>query len=154
MSDEPVTLDPTMSESADRAKHNGSPDLIKIVEIPIKPQEIIDMVKTGNSGCVAVYVGLIRDNSHGRAVQSVEYRDEDGKALGKLIYLAERMKEKWPINKLAIYHRVGVLHVGDINFLVAIATGHRQESFAACAWAVDRFKESLPTLKIETCLDS
>jgi molybdopterin synthase catalytic subunit len=50
-------------------------------------------------------------------------------------------------------HRIGRLEVGDINFLVAIAAAHRQEGFAACQYAVDRFKDTLPTLKKETYRD-
>jgi len=48
---------------------------------------------------------------------------------------------------------VGNLKVGDINFMVAVASAHRREGFAACAYAVDRFKEILPTKKTETYTD-
>ena len=149
-----------MSDSKNRksaGRKNRTADfisLIQIVDQPITLHDIINRVKTSDSGCVATYVGLIRDNSHGHNVRSVEYRDEDGTARDKLIQLARELKEKWQINDIAIYHRVGVLNVGDINFLVAIAAGHRQEGFAACAWAVDRFKESLPTKKIETYIEN
>jgi len=54
---------------------------------------------------------------------------------------------------VAIYHRVGKLNVGDINFVVAIAAAHRVEGFAAVQYAVDKFKENLPTTKKETYRD-
>jgi molybdopterin synthase catalytic subunit len=54
---------------------------------------------------------------------------------------------------MAVCHRVGKLKVGDINFLVAVASAHRREGLAACSYAVDRFKELLPTKKIETYTD-
>jgi len=37
--------------------------------------------------------------------------------------------------------------------VIAVAAGHRQEGFAACQYIIDRFKESLPTFKIETYTD-
>ena len=99
------------------------------------------------------YVGLIRDNSHGKPVLSVEYTDADGRAEAGLRNIANEIKQKWPVNSVAIYHRVGKLEVGDINFVVAISAAHRGEGYAASQYAVDRFKESLPTTKKETYQD-
>jgi molybdopterin synthase catalytic subunit len=43
--------------------------------------------------------------------------------------------------------------VGDINLVVAVASAHRVEGFAACQRAIDLFKEKLPTSKRETYQD-
>lgn len=126
---------------------------IKITDKPIRPEEIIAQAKSNDSGCVVTYVGLIRNSSHDKPVQSVEYRDNDGQAEKKLISLAEDIKNSYPVNNLAMCHRVGKLNVGDINIVFAFACGHRQEGFAACAYAVDKFKDSMPTKKKETYLD-
>jgi len=126
---------------------------IKIVNTPIRPDEVIAQAKSPDSGCVATYVGLIRDNSHGKRVQSVEYQDTDQQAEKHLEALAEDILKKFPVNNLALCHRIGQLNVGDINIVFAFGCSHRQEGFAACAYAVDRFKETLPTRKIETYQD-
>jgi molybdopterin synthase catalytic subunit len=126
---------------------------VKIVNTPIQPDQVIGQAKSNDSGCVVTYVGLIRDNSQGKAVRSVEYRDADGQAEYRLKKLAEEIRQKFPVNNLAMCHRVGELKVGDINIVFAFACGHRQEGFAACSYAVDRFKETLPTSKKETYLD-
>jgi molybdopterin synthase catalytic subunit len=127
--------------------------MIKITNKPISPEQVVSEAKTSDSGCVVTYVGLIRDNSHGKSVRSVEYSDPEGNAEDGLRKIAEEIKQKFPVNSVAIYHRVGVLKVGDINFCVAIGAGHRGEGFAASQYAVDRFKESLPTVKKETYTD-
>ncbi len=127
--------------------------MIKITDKPISPEEAIDQVKTSGSGCVVTYVGLIRDNSRGKPVLSVEYTDVNGKAETGLQKIAAEIKQRWPVNAVSIYHRVGKLNVGDVNFIVAIAAAHREEGFTAIQYAVDRFKESLPTAKKETYLD-
>ncbi len=126
---------------------------IKIVNTPIQPDQLIYQAKSNDSGCVVTYVGLIRDSSHGQPVRSVEYRDTDGQAEARLKKLAEELLEKFSINNLVLCHRVGELKVGDINIIFAFACGHRQECFAACSYAVDRFKEAMPTAKKETYLD-
>jgi molybdopterin synthase catalytic subunit len=125
----------------------------RIVHETIKPEEVVNLVRTHDSGCVATYVGLIRDNSHGKPVKSVEYRDASGKAEAGLEAIIEDAMKRWPINAMAIYHRVGVLSVNDINLTVAVGAGHRGEGLAAVAFAVDEFKAKLPTTKTETYED-
>ena len=127
--------------------------MIKITEEPISPELVVSQVKTGSSGCVVTYVGLIRESSRGKPVLSVEYEDVAGKAEKRLHEIASGIKRKWPVNKIAIYHRIGKLKVGDINLVVAVASAHRQEGFAACQYAIDQFKEKLPTKKRETYED-
>ncbi len=127
--------------------------VIEITHKPISPERVISQVKTDGSGCVATYVGLIRNLSRGKAVTSVEYEDARGTAADGLKAIAGEIRQKWPVENVAICHRVGKLKVGDINFLVAVASAHRQEGFAACSYAVDRFKELLPTRKTETYSD-
>ena len=128
-------------------------NMIEITTKVISPQQVINRAKTSGSGCVATYVGLIRDNSHGKKVISVEYKDKDAKAVAGLRKIAEEAKQKWQVENIAFTHRIGKLKVGDVNLVVAVAAGHRGEGFAACQYLIDRFKESLPTHKIETYQD-
>ena len=127
--------------------------MIKITDKPLSPEAVINQAKTPDSGCVATYVGLIRDNSRDKQVRSVEYRDTDGKAEERLEAIAKEVKDGFPVNSVVIYHRKGVLKVGDINLVVAIGAGHRGEGLAAVARTVDLFKEKLPTSKKETYTD-
>jgi len=127
--------------------------VIEITAKPISPEVVVNRIKTPGSGCVVVYVGLIRNNSHGKQVVSVEYADPEGTAKAELEKIAAEIRQKWPLEDIAICHRTGKLEVGDINFLVAIAAAHRKEGFAAAQYAVDRFKELLPTHKKESYSD-
>jgi molybdopterin synthase catalytic subunit len=127
--------------------------LIQITDKPISPELVVNQAKTSDSGCVVTYVGLIRDNSRGKPVLSVEYRDADGKAADRLNGIAEEIQRKFPVNRVVIYHRVGKLNVGDINLVVAVAAAHRGEGLAAVQYAVDVFKDRLPTVKKETYRD-
>lgn len=128
------------------------PPLIEVGDMPLSPERLVNLVKTPGSGCVVNYVGLIRDNSYGKAVLSVEYRDS-GNAAAVLKDIAAAAMSQWPLENVAVAHRTGKLAVGDINFVVAIACAHREEGFEACRYIIDRFKEKLPTQKWETYLD-
>jgi len=132
----------------------GVSSMIEITEKPISPELVINKVKTNSSGCVVTYVGLIRDYSQGRPVLSVEYEDPEGTAENRLREIASEIRQKWQVNNVAICHRTGKLKVGEINLVVAIAAAHRQEGFAACQYAIDQFKEILPTKKKETYQNS
>ena len=127
--------------------------MMRITKKAISPEEVVNKAKTPDSGCVATYVGLIRDNSRDKKVKSVEYIDKDGKAPERLEAIAAEIQRSFPVNSVVIYHRTGVLKVGDINLVVAIGAGHRGEGLAAVARTVDLFKEKLPTRKIETYTD-
>ena len=127
--------------------------IARIVDRPISPDEVVEQARTTSSGCIVTYVGLIREESRGKDVQSVEYTDRDGKSQDRLTGIALDIKQKHPVNSVVIYHRVGVLSVGDINLVVAIGAAHRGEGFAASQYAIDQFKEKLPTGKVETYID-
>ena len=127
--------------------------MIEITDKPISPELVVEKVKMDGSGCALAYIGLIREQSRGKQVLSVEYEDDRGTAVDSLRRITLEIKEKWPVNKIAITHRVGRLEVGDINLVIAISSGHRQEAFTACQYAVDKFKELLPTHKTETYTD-
>ncbi len=128
--------------------------MIEITKKPISPELVINKVKTDSSGGIVAYIGLIREHSRGKRVLSVEYTDTERKAENKLREIASEIKQKWQVNNLAICHRVGKLKVEIFNLVVAIASTHRQEGFAACQYAIDRFKEIVPTQKRETYEDS
>jgi len=127
--------------------------MIEITKTPLSPERVVEKVKNEGSGCVVTYVGLIRDHSQGRLVLSVEYQDSDGSTAGKLQEIADETRNKWPVENVAISHRIGRLKVGEINLVVAVASAHRGEGFAACQYIIDNFKARLPTLKTETYHD-
>ena len=127
--------------------------MVGITEKPISPEIVVGKVKTDGSGCVVTYVGVIRGYSRGKPVISVEYEDVEGRAEARLREIAREMKRQWQLENVAIYHRTGKLEVGDINLVVAVASAHRKEGFAACQYAIDQFKQKLPTHKKETYQD-
>lgn len=127
--------------------------MIEITREPISPERLVSRVKTDDSGCVVTYVGLIRQNSRGKKVRSVEYQDPSGTAASRLQEIADEARQKWAVENIAITHRIGKLKVGDINLVVAVASAHRQEGFAASQHIIDGFKRLMPTRKTETYLD-
>jgi molybdopterin synthase catalytic subunit len=127
--------------------------MIQVSEGAIYPETVITKVKSDGSGCIVTYVGLIRNTSQGQQVSSIEYRDTNGNAEKALQELAAEARKRWQLENIAISHRIGKLRVGEINLVVAIASAHRSEGFAACQYIIDQFKKRLPTSKTETYQD-
>lgn len=127
--------------------------MIEITRELISPERVVNKVKTDDSGCVVTYVGLIRLNSRGKKVLSVEYQDPAGTAASRLQEIVDKARQKWTVENIAITHRIGKLQVGDINLVVAVASAHRQEGFAASQYIIDGFKRLIPTRKTETYQD-
>jgi molybdopterin synthase catalytic subunit len=126
--------------------------MVEITDQALSPGEVVNRTKTTGSGCVVTYVGLIRDNSKGKPVKSVEYRDADGEAKERLQQIADEVREKWQLENVSICHRIGKLNVGEINLVVAVASVHRGEGLGACGYIIDQFKSRLPTQKEEVYL--
>ena len=123
--------------------------MIEITKETISPEQVVSRAKTNSSGCVVTYVGVIRDYSQGKPVLSVEYQDSKGNAEKALQGIAEQARKRWQLENIAISHRIGKLRVGEINLVVAVASAHRGEGFAACQYIIDQFKERMPTSKTE-----
>jgi molybdopterin synthase catalytic subunit len=67
-----------------------------------------------------------------------------------LAQIGAEILERWPsISTVSIVHRVGRLEVGEVSIAVAVAAGHRQDTFDACHYAIDRVKQIAPIWKRE-----
>jgi molybdopterin synthase catalytic subunit len=127
--------------------------LIQITSQPIEPEVVVNLVKTDNSGAINVFIGTVRDSTQGRAVVKLEFEAYERMAIKELQKIVSQVKDRWPVNKIAIYHRVGSLTVGDIPVVIAVSTPHREQGFAACQFAIDTLKQTVPIWKKEVFAD-
>jgi len=123
--------------------------LIEITAAPLAPEPFLEHVRRDDSGAVALFLGVVRDNSHGRRVLYLEYDAYAEMAEGKLREVAEEALARWPITDVAIAHRTGRLEIGETSLLVAVSSPHRHDAFAACHHIVNRIKEVVPVWKKE-----
>jgi molybdopterin synthase catalytic subunit len=123
--------------------------LIRITADPLDPQPLIEHVRRDESGAVAVFLGIVRNNNLGRRVLRLEYDAYPQMAEKKLRQVAEEAMSRWPITDIAIAHRTGRLEIGETSLLVVVSSPHRDEAFEACQQAVNRIKEIVPIWKKE-----
>ena len=123
--------------------------MFKITSKTIDTQEAIQFAESGNSGAVSVFIGTVRNNTQGKKVVSLEYEAYEAMAVKKMEDIAYEARQKWPIEKIAIIHRIGKLSIGETAVVVAVSTPHRKEAFEACQFLIDTLKKVVPIWKKE-----
>nr|WP_315472808.1 molybdenum cofactor biosynthesis protein MoaE [uncultured Undibacterium sp.] len=101
-------------------------------------------------GAVVSFVGLVRDLNEGLQVSAMELEHYPGMTEKSLAMIATQAKQRWNLIDCLIIHRVGALLALDQIVLVAAASAHRGEAFAACEFMMDYLKTEAPFWKKET----
>lgn len=128
--------------------------MIEIVREKIEVEKILQAVEDNSTGGVVVFIGRVRDHANGRQVVAMQYEGYEKMAKAELQKIAAAVESQWPVKKLAIVHRLGMLELGEASVVVAIACAHRSQAFKACQFAIDTLKQSIPVWKKEFSPDS
>src|SRR5574340_1097875 len=100
-------------------------------------------------GALANFVGLARDLNEGSGVQAITLEHYPGMTEKALAAVVEEAAARWALLDVTVIHRVGRLLPGDPIVLVAVASMHRGEAFAACEFIMDDLKTRAPFWKKE-----
>ncbi|MDX1940356.1 MAG: molybdenum cofactor biosynthesis protein MoaE [Saprospiraceae bacterium] len=122
---------------------------IQLSEQELNAQVCIDFALSGGAGAVDVFIGTVRDQTQGRKVVQLEYEAYEPMAISEMRKIAESAMHRWPVQRIAIHHRVGTLKIGDAAVVIAVSTPHRAEAFEACKWIIDTIKQTVPIWKKE-----
>jgi molybdopterin synthase catalytic subunit len=104
--------------------------------------EIRNISKNNKIGAVASFVGLVRDV----AMTLEHYPGMTERAIAKIV---DEAKARWQVMDCAVIHRYGALQPNDQIVMVAVASGHRGDAFAACEFIMDYLKTQAPFWKKE-----
>jgi len=126
---------------------------LKISNEPLNIQSCIDWVMADESGGIDVFIGMVRKATKGKKVIRLEFEAYENMALSEMRKIAEEIESKWPVNKILIHHRIGILKVGDIPVVIAVSAAHRNAAFDACRYAIDTLKQTVPIWKKEVFED-
>lgn len=120
----------------------------------IDPRAVEASVLGSAQGGVVTFLGIVREHaSDGREVSGLSYEAYDEMATAEFRRLAEEVRARYGAVELAIVHRVGELHVGEIAVVVVAAAAHRGAAFDACEYAIDELKQRAPIWKKEHYLE-
>ena len=128
-------------------------DVYELVRTPIRAAEIVAHTKTPEDGAIVVFDGIVRNNSRGRATLYLEYEAYEPMALAKMREIGAEIRQKFPIHRVAMVHRLGRIEIGETSVFIVISSPHRRAAFDACRFAIDTLKRAVPIWKKEYFAD-
>jgi molybdopterin synthase catalytic subunit len=124
-------------------------DMIEVTKENFSVDETLNRLRSGGIGALVTFVGVVRDNSQGRAVERIEIQVYEEMARGQLEEIREEAMARFGVEEVAIIHRYGSLDVSDNIIMIAVGGGHRPETFEACRWVLEEIKKKVPIWKKE-----
>jgi molybdopterin synthase catalytic subunit len=122
---------------------------IEIHSEPLNIQQCIDWVMSPDSGGIDVFIGTVRNITKGKPVFKLEFEAYKKMAINEIDKISKQVFKQWPVQKVLVHHRTGMLHVGEIPVIIAVSAAHRDAAFEACRYIIDTLKQTVPIWKKE-----
>jgi molybdopterin synthase catalytic subunit len=123
--------------------------MFRVTDEPLSLHELVDFVSDPEAGAIATFIGTTRNNNEGRKVIALDYEAYPEMAEKELRRLGEDARKKWQICRMAIVHRLGPVQITEPSVMIAVSAAHREAAFAACRFAIEEIKKTVPIWKKE-----
>ena len=124
--------------------------LVRVAAEPLSVDEALAFIRDPSSGGSCIFVGTVRDaDANGDVVTGLTYESWNEIAVDRLHEIADDLRARWPVRKVALLHRIGDLSVGEASVVVAVSSAHRAEAFDACREGIEQLKHDVPIWKKE-----
>jgi molybdopterin synthase catalytic subunit len=123
--------------------------MIRVTKSDFSVDEELRRLKTPSVGGIVTFVGVVRAESEGQRVDSMEIEVYPEMAEKQLQIIRGEAIKKFGVEEILIVHRYGNLMVGDNIVLIAVSAGHRDSAFDACRYVIDELKKTVPIWKRE-----
>jgi molybdopterin synthase catalytic subunit len=124
------------------------------IDVKITFEELIladcqDFIASDSTGGLVHFVGTVRNQTKGKKVLFLDFESYEPMALKEMRKIAEEAIKQFNVDKIAIYHRLGKLNIGEIPVIIGVSAAHRISAFMACQYAIDTLKNTVPIWKKE-----
>jgi molybdopterin synthase catalytic subunit len=103
------------------------------------------------AGAIVTFTGVVRDNGGTLAAMEIEhYPGMTEKAISAIM---DQAAARWSLTDALVIHRHGRLTAGEAIMMVATASPHRADAFAAAEFLMDYLKSRAPFWKKEIGAD-
>ncbi|PXW21616.1 molybdopterin synthase catalytic subunit MoaE [Pantoea sp. JKS000250] len=100
-------------------------------------------------GAVVTFTGKVRNHNLGDNVAALTLEHYPGMTEKALQEIVDAARERWPLQRVTVIHRVGELFPGDEIVLVGVTSAHRGSAFSAAEFIMDYLKTRAPFWKRE-----
>lgn len=128
-----------------KGEANPRPVFARVDDRPIDEAAVRSAVDAPECGALVMFHGIIRDHDGGEDVTSLDYsaHPEAERFLNDIV--AEEQQRTGL--RLAAWHRIGSLTIGDAALVASASAAHRAEAFDAIEQLVERIKHEVPIWK-------
>jgi len=123
--------------------------MFRVTDQPLNLQELVDFVSDPGAGAIATFVGTTRNSNEGRRVVALDYDAYPEMAEKELRRIGGDANKKWQLCRMAIVHRIGPVQITQASVMIAVSSAHREAAFAACRFAIEEIKKTVPIWKKE-----
>ncbi len=170
-----VAFIPPVSGGADEpnagpARPPATARILEIVDGPLSRTILADLeqrLATDEDGAVVGFIGRTRVSPGtpapgqeaeaarhaGRSVETLEYEAHEPMALRVLATIADEIRERFAVERVAIVHRTGEVPLGEASIAVLAVAPHRDAAFRSARYAIDETKARAPIWKAERFRD-
>jgi molybdopterin synthase catalytic subunit len=122
---------------------------VRVQSAPFDPGDELRAFTTSAQGAGAIvsFSGLVRDE--GGTLTSMEIEHYPGMTESALEAIRQTALDRWSLVDALVIHRFGALKAGDQIMMVATASRHRADAFAAAEFLMDYLKSRAPFWKKE-----
>jgi len=124
--------------------------IVKTEEEKISSEEAKKFILSEQNGAESIFVGRVRNENSGKKVTAVTYDVHDQAVIKSFQSICNDAKSKFGKSaSIFLEHAKGYVPVGEISILIAVSSGHRDESFKICRYILEEIKHKSPIWKKE-----
>lgn len=137
--------------SSPPATTDATPFDIRLFDAPLNAADAVTAVTCPQAGGIDLFLGTTRAETHPQLGEliALDYHAYPEMALTEMRRIADRAASQWPITRMVIWHRLGMVPVGESSVLIAVSCPHRGDAFEACRFVIDELKKTVPLWKKE-----
>jgi molybdopterin synthase catalytic subunit len=125
----------------------------RVTADPIDTARLLAECTTHADGAALLFVGVVREQNEGRAVDHLEYSACTAMAERVLAEISREAAQRWQTGGIAVVHRVGRLELGEASVAIAVASPHRDAAYQASRYIIEQLKRRVPIWKKEGYLE-
>ena len=124
-------------------------NLFALTRQVIDSKAIVDQILRPEDGAYVDFVGVVRNNTKGRATRYLDYECYEVMAIRVMAQLGAEIVKNHAVGRIAMVHRLGRMEIGEASVVVIVTSPHRKPAFDAALEGINRLKKTVPVWKKE-----
>ncbi|KLN46659.1 molybdopterin guanine dinucleotide biosynthesis protein MoaE [Providencia rettgeri] len=112
------------------------------------------LAECDSDGAVVTFTGKVRNHNLGDTVAALTLEHYPGMTEKALANIIVEARERWPLQRVSVIHRIGTLQPGEEIVFVGVTSAHRNAAFQAAEFIMDYLKTKAPFWKKEMLPDN